>query len=141
MKSAIQLFGTVLFFLVMTVSCKKENHHKTITQTIDLNLGMNETYSFSFPVNTQPEITKQASHASNSVITTDNSTNLTQFTYTPTKDFVGTDEINIQLKKSKDNYVGNGILPGGCYGGNHGGDDRVDSYSFKINIINVEKPG
>ena len=146
MKFITQLFGIVLFFAVITVSCKKDKHHQPITKTIDVTLGMNETYSFTFPTNKNNLIIeRQASHALNSDLTADNTTGLFLYNYTPATDFVGTDEISITTLK-EDNGHGNhaqGILPGGCYGGSgvHHDDDNTVTYVFKINVLGVSKPG
>ena len=126
-KINLLLFAAVVFLAAS--SCKKE--HQTITQTINVNLKLNASYSYTVPqagdADDVMQITQQAMHSSVSKVTPDADGNVL-FEYVPAKDFSGTDEVRISNVEEH-----GGGHHGNCDGGNHGhGDTNI--YIFKINI-------
>lgn len=143
MKNYLSLFLLVGFASIISTSCHKENSE--VVKTINVTLAPNETYTYSIPAagdaDDKFEISKQASHYLTSTLAVDAS-NAGTFTYTPTENYEGTDEVQV---KNIEHHQQGGLTPpphrgGGNCQGKHHEEDEI-TYIFKITILSTNKPG
>jgi hypothetical protein len=136
----IAALPVVIAFLVFVSSCRKEENGVTITKVINVELKMNE--SFSFPVAHAGDnddamlITMQAMNASSCELSPLPGTEDMLFKYVPAINFTGTDVVQVSNEEGSHGGCGNGFAgPGGH--GNNGKKHHHDNstvYIFKINI-------
>lgn len=145
-----KISGLVLVASVVLLASSCEKHdfkkhsEKTVTQTVDVTLEKNAAYSYTLPENTSDDafqITTQSEHAGVSTLT-NNGTN-TVYTYTPAKDYVGTDKVVIAtIEEEHSHHMGGGAhhphhSGGGCNNGNH--NDENSKLEIIINITIKDK--
>ena len=146
MKKSILIATISLVTLVSFYSCKKEKQEETILeQSLEKTIKVNESATFALPLNESDDaykITTEAAHAYVSKLSDDLSGNAV-YTYTPEKDFVGTDLIVVSTVE--ENHHGNkgnkGHHNGGSKGGHCHGDDKGEQQlkvTIRINIIKEE---
>ncbi len=134
------LCATVFVMVLMTVSCKKEDHQDKAPIAIDINvtLKQNESYSYNLPLNKSDEAYKiivDAQHASLSYFMTGcfSSTPLSYF-YLPAKDFAGLDKVVISnVEDEQAHHDGSHHGGGMC-----GKDDDEQSYIITI-VFDIQK--
>jgi len=125
-------------------SCKKEPMPKeAITQTINVGLKSNENYTFTLPKNQEDdpyEITSQAKHFGISEVGV-NTSGERVFNYTPSKDYIGSDQViisNDREKTCQQMHPGGpqplGPPPCGHQKGNCKGGEE-DHYIITINFV------
>ncbi len=127
--------------LISMPSCKKEHNAPPINETVNTNLNVDQTYSYTLPANANPEgfkISTQSSHASVSTIAKDASGNFV-YNYTPTSGYTGAD--NVVISNGGEEHHGNcgGHHGNGQHKGkHHGSDDDDDDQEHTITInINI----
>ena len=103
-------------------SCQKEHEHLGITKQVDVQLKVNETYTYTIDAASIPVITKQAAHYATSNLKLNPATRALLLTYVPEEDYLGTDEIAVTAAEAKSHDGGS------C-------TNKADtSYTFKISI-------
>ena len=104
MKNAIIILTVMLSILALTQSCKKDKSINSTKKTINVSISSNETYQYDLGVFGDEEgasINAQASHFQISKIERVEYVKLI-YTYTPTKDFVGTDAVELKAERGSD---------------------------------------
>lgn len=98
MRTSPILFLLMAFASFFLNACNKEA--EATTETIEATIAPNETYTYRFaPVNAPDaplEISTQAQHFQISQVVLDANTNEPVFTYTPAKDFIGTELVHVK---------------------------------------------
>lgn len=146
MKKSILTATIALITLVSFYSCEKEKQEETIVeQSLEKTIKVNESATFALPLNESDDaykITTDAAHAYVSKLSDDLSGNAV-YTYTPEKDFVGTDLIVVSTVE--ENHHGNkgntGHHKGGSKGGHCHADDKGEQQmkvTIRINILKEE---
>ena len=136
MKKIIAFLMLAALFTFVISSCKKEQEGKTITQTINITLNANNSYSFQIPhagdADDVMHIIKQSVNYKVSRVSSVAGSDYALFEYTPGLNFTGSDEVQVS---NEENHQGNanGQMHGNCNGGgNHHGDTYI--YIFKITV-------
>lgn len=138
MKNHFSITFLAVFAAVIVSSCHKEGNE--ITKTINVTLAPNETYTYSIAAagdaDDVMEIAKQATHYLTSTVAVDANTRNAVFTYTPTENYIGTDEVDV---KNIEHHQSNGLNNhpqrgnGNCQVHRHHEEDEI-TYIFKITI-------
>jgi hypothetical protein len=145
MKKRMLLLAIAGFMMAATPSCKKEETPSpaATTQTIDVSLKTGESYTFSFPGNSNApfEITTEAQHASISQLCCDSAGNKL-YKYTPEAGFSGTDQVilsndkehpqNCQHPQGPPPPPPSGATNGGCDHGNDNENHYIVIVNFTI---------
>jgi hypothetical protein len=123
MKKSIIHLVIVLMAITSFQACKKEDAAVTENTTVtdlSITLEQNESYQFTLPANTakkQYQITTTAKNASISLIAEDANGN-SIYQYTPTLDFVGTDNVTVDNTIDTDCKEKTGNKPHPLFAGN-----------------------
>ncbi len=127
-------------FTFAIFSCKKEKDGKTITQTINVTLNINKSYSYQITnkgdADDEMQITNQASNYKVSQLTNVAGSDNVLFEYTPAPNFTGSDEVQVSNAENHQ-CNSNGQMRGNCGGGGGGNHPPHDCYIyiFKITVI------
>lgn len=118
MKKTIILLATASALIAATASCKKEHMPKeAVVQTVNVSIKANESFTFELPKNLRDdpfEITSQAAHFSVSELGVNAAGNRI-FSYTPSKDFTGTDKVILSNDQEREQHQHPGGPPqNGC---------------------------
>ena len=131
MKKISELFLLASALVFVYSSCRREG--VTITKTIEVKLKVNESYSYTVAhagdADDVMQIIQQASHSSVCTITPDASSGDALFSYTPARDYTGTDQVRVS---NVEEHHGGGHH-GNCGGGGHHHDDTYN-YIFNFTI-------
>lgn len=137
MKKITGILTIAAFALMLTSSCKKDESGVTITKVINVELKVNESYSYEVPragdADDVMQMQKQASNFLTCKITPQANGNVV-LDYTPALNYTGTDEIMISNQEGSHGNGGHGGH-GNCSGGKHHHDTTV--YDFKITIKGI----
>ncbi len=137
MKKTTGFLMLAALFTFVISSCKKEQEGKTITQTINITLNANNSYSYQIPhagdADDVMHIIKQSVNYKVSQVASVAGSDYALFEYTPGLNFTGSDEVQVS---NEENHQGdaNGQMHGNCNGGgnHHHGDTYI--YIFKITV-------
>ncbi len=97
MKTRILTFTFVLSLFLLTESCKKDTDSTVEYQTINSTLKKNQVFQHDFGrigIEDDLFISKAASHSKTSMVGRDDAEKII-YTYQPSQDYVGTDEVEI----------------------------------------------
>ena len=95
----------VFVLFTSTQSCEKDNPSKTSTNSIQISLKLNEIYHFDLGYFGDEEgalISKQANHFQTSKIDRDINSGKIIYTYVPTIDYSGMDEVELKSIRGSD---------------------------------------
>ena len=98
MKKLLLAFA-IMFGLAILTSCKKESQDNTKQQTITPNIKKNELFKYEFGLIGLEDnmfISQQANHFEKSELKRDNTGRII-YTYKPSLNYVGTDEVEVSL--------------------------------------------
>src|SRR4051812_24557625 len=128
MKTISRFILFVVCFAFVFTSCKKEKEPLNISQTINVSLAPNQSYSFSLPAaNEVLQVSTQPLHGSAAVQRTASSPD-NQFTYIPMNNYSGTDMVVVSNEQGQ---TQNNHHRGSC--GSHHQQDNI-TYTFNITI-------
>jgi hypothetical protein len=102
MKTTIIILMWMLSILTLTQGCIKDKSIDSTKTTVNASINSNETYQYHVGVFGDEEgasISVQASHFQVSKLERIDYDN---YTYTPTQDFVGTDEVELKAERGSD---------------------------------------
>jgi hypothetical protein len=140
MKNWISLPALALMISVLT-SCCKIHPPQDASQTITATINKNQSFQFDLGTVENTEgisIIRQASHYSISQIESGCFTSDMHYTYTPAKDFTGSDEVTITLADEKEHACNGHHSRSGLFlSGHHdkaAHEKKVNTYIFKITI-------
>jgi hypothetical protein len=141
-KSILICFVAVSVFFSLSSCTKEKPENVLIEESYSKTLKVNESTTFTLPGEQTPyTIFTAASHASLSIIGIDKQGNTT-YSYTPEKDYIGTDYIVISSEEKRHSKGGHqksfnngGSKAGHCNGGN---TSRID-YKLTFNITIVKE--
>jgi hypothetical protein len=115
MKKAAVLFALAIAVIGIP-SCKKEEERKPpINETIDVQLKVNEAYTFTLPKNKRDDaydITEQTTHYTISSVGKDAQGNRI-YEYTPSLNYTGTD--HVVVSNTEEDAEHHGDHPGNCH--------------------------
>jgi hypothetical protein len=104
MKSTILILTILLSILTLTHSCKKDKSVNSNIETINATIKANETYQYDLGLFGDEEgatISVQASHFQVSKLERVDYVKII-YTYTPTQNYVGTDEVELKAERDSD---------------------------------------
>lgn len=104
MKRTILILTIILSILTLTQSCKKDESINSTTKTINVSIKSNQTYQYDlggFGDEEGASISRQASHFQVSKTERVNYVKII-YTYTPTQNYVGTDEVELKAERGSD---------------------------------------
>jgi len=104
MKNAFPILTFILSILTLTHSCKKDKSIDSTKTTINVSIMSNETYQYDlgeFGDEEGVSISVQASYFQVSKVERVNYEKMI-YTYTPTQNYVGTDEVELKAERSSD---------------------------------------
>lgn len=132
-------FTVVLFFIcVLLTSCSKQSINDEVSphlnNIVNATIAPNQNYTITISEPGEVAIVKQAKHYKTSEIKFGEDGTQTTYSYSPAKDYVGTEEVILTNKKS------NVLIYRGCNGG-HTNNPANASYTtvytmLRINISN-----
>lgn len=104
------LYITVALCLQAAVSCKKDNDSAPVTKTIEVQLDPNESYQYdlgTFGDEEGVEINRQATRYAISSTDRKLSSGQVVYTYQPSLNFTGTDEVELKSSRGSDGASAN----------------------------------
>jgi len=148
MKKTILMLASASALMAGMASCKKQEIPKepkeAITQTVDVKMKVDESYSFTLPKNLRDdpyEITIKAQHALISEVGI-NQAGDRIFSYTPTKGYTGSDQVVVSNDQEREEHMAQkGNHQGPPKGKPHhkgkceGPKDEEDHYILTFNFV------
>src|SRR5688500_6641255 len=122
----LYILGASVACAVVLFSCSKEadgvaeapQPQTSSGPTLNVTINTGETYTLSFPKESELNIHKQAAHFRESATSVNNETGLAIYNYAPVEGFTGNDEVTLSNVKKVTNYSS------GCYMGSYGNQEN-----------------
>ncbi len=141
----IALMSTVLFLAPSCKKCDRDQNNQVVTQTVNATIDENTNYTFSLPASNNSsvfQITSQAANYSASQLNTAAASGAVTYVYTPSKDFVGVNQIILSNAIASSNGVSASPQNSGCnHGGGHqcnkGNDHDADDMPSMVITVNI----
>lgn len=134
MKKTIRLFCIFIATMLSVVGCRKEDRNEVNTlKVIEVTLEQNEPYSYRVPKSESADpyqLSKQASHFLRSDLTSDFDSGTLIYQYTPSKNYIGNDEVT--LTSIEENQHGHHQKKGLGFGGGCHEDESGTTHSINI---------
>lgn len=130
----IYAISATLFICIMLLSCSKQSINDEVspdlTNVINATIAPNQSYHFTVSEPGEVSIVKQAKHYKISETALEAESGKMIYSYTPSQDYTGTEEIILTNKKAVP------IVYGGC-NGTHDNNQANTSYSVVYTMLRI----